>query len=362
MKTKIDQMLDITLKVQESNSNLTVKLNSITDDLTNFKTECQGLKKENETLKTQVADLTSKLNKAVWESFHKDKNTLLMGDATLQAIDPKKLLKTQVVVNTSAKVEDVSKKIEENSDSYSKVIICVGTNDCVSESINHVEVADSYKSLIEKAKSKVCTPADVIISSVVPRSDSTATQGRVETLNDCLENLTKDAGVTFVNNDDVFKLKDGNICTAFFKDDGTSLTSQGTLQLAKKLKLKIKPGHDKSVCKQSDEHLLPKRQSGNGIHSSDRGENSADGWQYQRRARRYPNQNSPQNGGQKWSTFSTQDHQGTRATVGGRHTQPRECGFCGESNHREDRCRHGEPLQCYVCGGNGHKSKFHKSA
>ena len=64
--------------------------------------------------------------------------------------------------------------MDEVSDLYSKVIICVGTHDCGDDSLNHELLADGYKSLIGKAKSRVSSPKDVIISSLIPRSDSAA--------------------------------------------------------------------------------------------------------------------------------------------------------------------------------------------
>ena len=41
-------------------------------------------------------------------------------------------------------------------------------------------------------------------------------------------NVAKEIGVTFNDNDLVFKLKDGSLCHSFLKDDGVNLSRSGT--------------------------------------------------------------------------------------------------------------------------------------
>ena len=77
--------------------------------------------------------------------------------------------------------------------------------------------------------------------------------------------VAKEIGVTFIDNDLVFKLKDGSSCDAFLKDDGVNLSSSGTQQLAKNLELRIKAGCERNICKQAGKHnKVTNRQATNG--------------------------------------------------------------------------------------------------
>lgn len=109
-----------------------------------------------------MGDLTSQLHRTVWDTFHKNKNTLLIGDSSIKDIDPQKLVKMQVVLQPACKVADINMHMDECADTYSKVVICIGSNDCAGESMDHESVVTNFKQLLVKAKSKVMSAADVV--------------------------------------------------------------------------------------------------------------------------------------------------------------------------------------------------------
>ena len=382
--SKMDGLLKVSLDVQQTNSTLTDKvttltdkLDAINDELANCRQECTKLREENQNLRTQVGELTSKLHKTVWSTFHKDKSTLLIGDSTLKAIDPKKLVKTQVVVKPSSRVADINKHMDECSDNFSKIIISVGSIDCGDEDLDHESVITTYKELIEKAKNKVMSGADVTVSSILPRTDSVESMARVELINSCLCNVAQTAGVTFTDSHKNFKLDGGTVCDFFLRDDGIQLTDLGTQQLVKSLKLSVKTGCEKNVCKSSPVSSYPPPFRNEGNSNNRQKEEQGQSWQFQRRAKsqggqRWHNQDnhlrgprprpvdrrerstsmpSTQDGGTPWSTTGQRRHQQSGHKV---------CGFCGEDNHQEDRCKWGEPIACNSCGGLGHKAKLHR--
>ena len=394
MKTKIDQLLQMMGKISDNYDNLSSsmeslstsyaslsnsyteleeKCNSRNEDLSKSRADCDSLREENKRLRDQVSDLSSKMNKATWEHFLRDKKTLLIGDSLVKDIDPDKLVKTDVVALPGAKVGDIMKKLDSNKNSYSRIIISAGTNDCAHDSLDFASLNEEYKTLISKAIDKVGSASEVVISGIIPRSDSIEHQERVETTNASLTALAVDKGVTFIDNDQVFKMKDGSVCDMLFKPDGVHLTNRGVLQLVKNLKIEIKSGNEDDVSKlykrQGKHNSFKPQQRDFQVKSSsaDDADADGDGWQISKPRRRpgWSNQRRYAQNNQGYSYkqgYSAKNMGRSSNNQGYKHAEHSTlCGFCGEDNHREDRCRHGEPVLCFTCGGSGHKSKYHSS-
>ena len=395
MKTKIDQLLQMMGKISDNYDNLSSsmeslstsyaslsnsyteleeKCNSRNEDLSKSRADCDSLREENKRLRDQVGDLSSKMNKASWEHFLRDKKTLLIGDSLVKDIDPDKLVKTDVVALPGAKVGDIMKKLDSNKNPYSRIIISAGTNDCAQDSLDYASLNEGYKTLINKAIDKVGSASEVVISGIVPRSDSIEHQERVETTNASLVALAVDKGVTFVDNDQVFKMKDGTVCDMLFKPDGVHLTNRGILQLVRNLKIETKVGHENNVTRfnrqQGRRESVPPKKKDFQDASLSTKDSDADGERWQiPKPRRRPGWSNQKRYSQHNQSFSpdTQSYNGKNrgynySNRSYKHAEPSTlCGFCGEDNHREDRCRHGEPVLCFTCGGEGHKSKYHSS-
>jgi hypothetical protein len=79
---------------------------------------------------------------------------------------------------------------------------------------------------------------NVILSSIIPRYDTDATQSKIENVNLELRTLCEqNTNETIVDNDRNFKLADGSPNEAFFLNDKTHLTYKGSERLIKNLSL-----------------------------------------------------------------------------------------------------------------------------
>ena len=316
-----------------------------------IKCECEHLREENASLKTQITSLSQ-------QSFtNGNRKSLLIGDSIVRDIDENKLVKTQVTSLPGAKVTDVLKYLEDNDDSYKSVICCVGTNNCNEDDFKGNDVSSVYRDIITAAKLKVRDPEDVLIVSIPPRTDSTTKQENVDIMNDCLSTITRDNGVTFINNDLTFKLTDGTPNDGYLQQDGLHLTNKGTNRLAKNMQLKVSPdatnGNVVKTKKHQKQNLRNRQpaaatadcdwQDANGANGL--GKNNGD-WQevnYKSGSQRYSKQRDTEG-----------NHRGTNS--GYRQTS-HKCWFCGEANHVSHNCRHGHKLTCHNCQALGHKAK-----
>ena len=335
LDTKLDLLLNTVKQSMDSMKALEAKYRATETELEKSKNECVELQEENKGLRGKVSELTNKIEKTLMEHLNKNKSSLLIGDSIIKSIDPQKLNNTQVIAFQDAKVSDLSKKLDESEKSYSKVYICAGNSNCAANPMDTDIFQRDFKELIEIAKTKVMSHGDIMISSVPPRTDSSDKMKNVESANQVLENLTRENGTSFVNADAVLKLGDGSICEAFLNDEGSALNDAGVLKMIKKLHVPVKPEFETNIFKSRQLTAQEKQ----------------DSWQIQRPRRKSQNQH----------------HQRHQTKQGGNFSHPRGddmstskmCGFCGESNHSEDRCRYGEPVTCYTCGGKGHKAKLH---
>lgn len=171
---------------------------------------------------------------------------------------------------------------------------------------------------------------------------------RVELLNDCFLNASKEANVTFRDNDTAFRLKNGTVCDAYLKDDGIQLTCNGTQQFVNNLQLSIKFGYEKNICRSSSMHKPASRNQDGNITQN----KQTQGWKYQKGTRRRQNYGSHHPEARRPSPAFEED-----TPMKQWHHSASVCGFCGEDNHKEDRCKFGEPISCHTCGGLRHKAK-----
>ena len=86
------------------------------------------------------------------------------------------------------------------------------------------------------------------MATVCPRLKSQLTTERIDCLNAGLQVLCAEEGCAIINNDDTFKLSNGDINDAYLLKDNTHLTYAGTNRLAKNLGLQPKAGFEKDIC------------------------------------------------------------------------------------------------------------------
>ena len=304
--------------------------------------KCESLESENKDLRQQIDALTKQLQQKVSpcnRGSTADTTRLLLGDSLIKDVDESKLLRTDVLCLSGAKVKDVLRGLDRKKGPYEHIYICAGTNDCASEEFDGEAVTKAYKDLVTAATTKVTSAEHVTISSIPPRCDDMEAQDRIEAINANLNALAVDTGTLFVNHDATFKLQDGTPNDGYLVNDGPHLTFKGTNKLCTNLKVPCKPAVKGNVCKSKT--TVEKKSIGH--------HNDNDQWHEVKKRQRYPSSNIHRNGRHS-------------SSVNGRHSSSvntgARCWNCYESNHVARACRFSSPISCYSCGQSGHKSKF----
>ena len=226
---------------------------------------------------------------------------------------------------------------------------------------------------------------------------------RIDAVNAHLVEVCDNEGVCLINNDDVFKLRDGSINDGYFISDMTHPNSAGTSKLATSLGLNIMPEHRGDV---TTSYSAAVRRP-----SADPGQSRAPGSSQRRQGRRRQGrsdrtpqpQPQPQPQRQSESRRDDQnastnscpsrssrndvsrdrdrhdDHSHSYGSDNGwstvaprRQSRPADnnreqtpynresrCEYCYERNHNKESCHHGQPVTCDICHRPGHKAKHH---
>ena len=311
------------------------KLNGLATSLDEKTVLCEKLQGEKTQLLQRVTDLNEQLTRQTWVNF-RNKPTLVLGDSIVRDIDEEKLVKTKVVSKSGATTKDIAETLQQDDNSYSSVVICVGTNDCKKQPMDLDIIKANYKDIIEAAKSKVASTAEIKVCSITPRTDDPKSQENVDKLNDALQQMAATTGVSYINNSN-FKLSDGEINDGYLLSDGVHLNRQGSNRLVKNMKLITKRGHETDVTK--SRHTRNNKSSdanrqGHPItnHTSNRAPNKTTNYAPKR-------------------SHSTRRHSL-------QHRRNDDCTYCGEPNHSSNQCRWGKPIVCHQCNTPGHKMKF----
>ena len=80
-------------------------------------------------------------------------------------------IRTEVKSQPDANVTYATSAMANDNVHYRQVIVCVGTNDCTSETMEVDSPVEHFIDLVDVAMEKVASPGDVVITSVLPRTD-----------------------------------------------------------------------------------------------------------------------------------------------------------------------------------------------
>ena len=321
-------------------------------DLTNVK-----LQEENSNLQTRVNSLTTELNSAKWKGFREnnEKSELLISDFTLSHVDEKKLVNTKVVAKPEGKVESFANELEKATsgvDKYDRIVLVVGSNDVCEKNIDSIsEIIPQYTSLLDKAKAKA---GRVCVSSICPRLDTPDHSAKISTLNAQLQTMCIDNDCDFIDNNPGFTLSDNTVNDGYLAaGKGPSLSKAGIRKLVTTLKLRTKGDI-------SDITVRPKKTPGRNPSES----KMASG-RYRRnnerrrslsRSRNYKYDHSDDARFHRDHSDDVRFHRGNPDDV---RFHRDACYYCNEPGHSTDTCRHEGPVTCRDCGLEGHKRKHH---
>ena len=158
---------------------------------------------------------------------------LLIGASTIRDIactDPSALY---IISRGGAKTGDVLKTLKDtNTDAYADVTIHVGTNDCATK-FPVDKIADNIREISNHAK-RVSRSGCVTFSSITPRIDNAAAAEKGITVNERMKAIAEETGCLFVNNQDNFLCRNGDLKEELLSIDGLHLSKLGTERLISK--------------------------------------------------------------------------------------------------------------------------------
>ena len=249
--------------------------------------------------------------------------------------------------------------------------IVVGGNDCSARTDPEPvdELLSQYKDMVSDTESKA---GHIIIATIIPliqdANMNIDVNGRIDALNVGLVSMCQEnENYTLINNDDFFKLKDGEINDGYFLNDGTHLNKKGSNRLAKSLGLVPQGKANVDITKPtnntySDALKKPVSKSGQATAQSNRsGPRRRPLHQTDHSAspdtRSYSDTNRPMESRQEKGRNDNRDRYSNQWDNDNMAQNLPRCYNCNESNHMVDSCRHRTKVTCFTCNVRGHKAK-----
>ena len=348
LSANVSKILDILVPLQQEVQAIRSSSDKTTGALILLTEQYDRVCEENKALGSKIDEMSRKL----LDIQTSTKKTLMVGDSLLRDINPPDLVNAELKVLPNSKVSDVLQHLQDDeSESFGRIVLTAGTNNCSSTDFNCEETAGTFKNVIDLAIQKVPTSKDVCVMSIPPRVDSDKYQQNVDLLNACLCTVAQDSGATFINNDSTFRLSDGTPNDGYLTSDGLHLNEKGISRLIKNAKIKIqskakgKNAYTKKRVQVKPSHINDDHSRSFTNQRQSSGSNDDNGWQTVTRNRRQTNHRDHKR------------HSSTKRMESVNDTHHR-CWFCYESNHTSKSCRWGGPVTCHTCGNTGHKKKF----
>ena len=152
--------------------------------------------------------------------------------------------------------------LDATKDRFDRIVLLGGGNDCDDKyndtSADASDILAKFKDLISSAK---LLADNVIVSSICPRKRSDEVTQRIANVNVGLKVICEDMGVTFVNNDDVFYLRDGTLNDGFLLPDDVHLTPAATNRLVERLGLTLRQGCENAYTDHRRRNPKPKQKA-----------------------------------------------------------------------------------------------------
>ena len=391
VKTVKNNMQTLVLTVQKL-------VDSHSRELIDLRNRCDKLEQDNITLLAQNKSLEVELAalRNVSSTQHEGPS-LLIGSSLIRDIDAAKLEDTKVVSLPGGRIDDVTEYLTKTDTKFKSITLVVGGNDCAARTDPEpvAELVQKYSDMTKEAKRLA---DDIRVSTVIPRiTDTENVSERIDAMNAGLVSMCHSENHTIINNDNFFKLRDGEINDGYFLADGTHLTKSGTNRLAKTLNLKIRSSANMDVTKKTRKTYTeavargssPTYEGNNQAHVRTQATGRRRNTQANQNATLRPrgNPSNVQRPAGRENSFNTQSreerpsrprhddarnhhlpepnyaqtHQDSDLVSSNYyypliHDLPR-CYNCFETNHMIDSCRHKSKVTCFKCNGLGHKEK-----
>ena len=343
LSTMLAQQQDVLNQIMQTNATLVTSLHDLMAKNVELTTQVTSLSNQVTSLSNQQT-----VAKTSVPSQHTTPS-LLIGASTIRDIactDPKG---HYIISRGGAKRGDILKSLKEMKEySYVDLLVHVGTNDC-STKFPVEKLCENLKDIATQAK-RVARTGYVTLSSITPRTDNQSAAAKGSEVKEEMKRVAKESGCVFVDNQDNFLCRNGDINKKLLLLDGLHLSKAGLISNLKlnamaccRIGRSPRPGGDPQHSKAwapGDQHQ-PHRQPPVWLRPGPR---SSGG----RRMDAPPQRHS-----------SHHDHGQNDVSVSRiGHRDHNYCTFCGESNHRCHVCRYGMPVRCFRCHRDGHKQNF----
>ena len=210
------------------------------------------------------------------------------------------------------------------------MITHVGGNDLDNETVTVDEVVSDYAVLITEAKTKFPN-SKLVVAGIPPRHHSSEIRTKVKDYNEAMDKWCKTNGMDFINNEEMFEFKSGEVDKGSYVMTGQTpavhLTCPATLRMLENMK-----------------KTIPDMMLNDKCHANKRS--------YAEAAKSNPNYSSF---GYCNSVRNTSHGSQSRHTAGRRDVI---CWHCRVPGHTRTVCKFEQPTTCHSCGHMVHKKGY----
>lgn len=263
------QMPSLVRQLVSTISEMHGMMTKLTDTVDDMKKTQDSLKKENEELREKLRDSISQVSAASTTNSHGD---ALLTSSLFRDVDERKLVATKKISISGGRIKDMQDALDKLDSYFKRLFFVCGGNDCDdkynSEGTDASVILASFRDLINNAKLKADS---VIVASICPRIRNDDVMDRINAVNAGLKTLCEELNVTFIDNDDIFYLRDGSLNDGYLLSDNVHLTATATNRLVKQLGLTLRQGCDNAYCdhRRRDSKTKQKSIQTNHVNTSD---------------------------------------------------------------------------------------------
>ena len=212
----------------ESQTMITDKVISAVKDLAEeVKERVSAVKQTAEEVKENVQHISLQT-----KSAEKKKKDLWISDSTIR--DIKATSSDLEVMPMSGKyIMDVRKSLLDSGEEYNTIYLGPGSNNCSSNSPVE-KIVDEYRQLVDTAKEHA---EFVVITSILPRADTENVDQKVMQVNQEISRVAEEQGITYINNDQNFRYRNGQHDEDLLKVDNIHPSEKGVKRLIKNIGL-----------------------------------------------------------------------------------------------------------------------------
>ena len=222
------EMKSLHQHLQNTVSEIERKLQDSKQSRLQLQREVQKTNLDNQHMQSYIWKLEARLKEVEGKVKKPVHGSLFVGDQTVAGIE-RHLPDIISIILTNASLEEYEAAIKKNENNYNNIYIVVSFRQ------SDIPEIKPLTSLLKSAKAKASI--GVTISSILPKLEADYYNTCIQKINRTLENLCREMGVQFVNNEVNFKNLDGSVKDEYFSEDGETLADTGLRRLLRNMGL-----------------------------------------------------------------------------------------------------------------------------